>query len=160
VESLIFKLVLFASTVIAFSRADFISIWLAVEVNSICFIVIIENRARAKYFMSQWLGSFFVMLGLIFSRRVFVLVGAFVKLGMAPFHAWFPQVIVKLSWLNGGVLCTWQKLAPLRLVVCSRRDRWLIQVVSGLTAVIGRLGSIKESKLRAIIAYSSISNMG
>lgn len=82
------------------------------------------------------------------------------KMGAAPFHFWFPGVIEGLSWLNGLILITWQKIGPLVLtsyVFTNGIIRSLIIIISSL---VGALGGFNQTSLRKIIAYSSINHLG
>lgn len=100
------KVVVFTRRIIALISARLISVWLAVELNTMGLLVLIKNEARPKYFLSQWLGSCFILLGVVWSETILVFLGASIKCGVAPLHFWVPQVIEKIDWFAGGLLCT------------------------------------------------------
>lgn len=86
------------------------------------------------------------------------------KLGAAPCHFWFPSTITSINWINCLILCTWQKLAPLALLIFPFINTYqlksLLMAVGALNAIIGGLLGINQSHIRSIIAYSSITHIG
>lgn len=89
-----------------------------------------NSEASIKYFLVQALASVILIMGGIFITKfipisyfnrpnVLISMALGVKLGMAPTHFWFPQVIELINWLQGVVLLTWQKIAPLILLFSS-----------------------------------------
>lgn len=81
------------------------------------------------------------------------------KNGAAPFHFWFPGVIEGLSWINGLILITWQKIAPLILISYNiNYNFFLISII--LSIIIGALGGLNQTSLRKLIAFSSINHLG
>lgn len=81
------------------------------------------------------------------------------KNGAAPFHFWFPGVIEGLSWINGLILITWQKIAPLILISYNiNYNFFLITII--LSIIIGALGGLNQTSLRKLIAFSSINHLG
>ena len=88
------------------------------------------------------------------------------KVGLAPFHIWLPSVIAGLPWVSCMLLATWQKVAPLTLLLSLFKGiivsnfLLLIYCVGGLSRVIGGLGGINQTQVRALIAYSSIGHIG
>ena len=93
-----------------------------------------------------------------------MLFGALVlKLGGAPFHFWFPQVINGLLWPQAIILMTIQKVGPLLLLcylVYLGIRLFELCVVRILSAIAGALGGINQTSLRKIMAFSSINHIG
>lgn len=146
------------STVIIISSSSFISVWIAFEVNTLAFIPLIKGKGAAKYFLAQRLGSAIILSSLALNARFIAFVGAALKAGIAPLHIWFPQVIINLPWLICILLATWQKIGPLCIihtVLNSVAASFLVFIRSFL----GVIGALTQTKLRRIIAYSSIVNM-
>lgn len=81
------------------------------------------------------------------------------KVGGAPFHFWFPNIIEGLSWINRFILITWQKIAPFMLITYLI-NRSLIIICSTLSVIFGALGGLNQSYLRKLIAFSSINHLG
>lgn len=59
------------------------------------------------------------------------------KLGLFPCHYWFPDVVQGLRFLQGLLLSTWQKIAPLVILIrVSRMISIKILVVLGCLSVL------------------------
>jgi len=82
------------------------------------------------------------------------------KMGAAPFHFWFPEIIEGINWINSLVLITWQKIAPIILLSYTiKYSNYLIFIIL-ISTIVGRLGGLNQTRLRKIIAYSSINHLG
>ena len=163
---------------IVVSSSSLFGIWLGLELNLLSFIPIINlnsdskktREASVKYFLIQAIASsvviFFFMWFLLYSSssiwnsRSFVLNCALAaKIGLAPFHAWFPEVIDGVSWANSLILMTWQKISP--IIVMSQMSKGPIVIFLALiSAIIGALGGLNQTSIRKILAFSSISHIG
>lgn len=75
---------------------------------------------------------------------------------MAPLHFWFPQVIISIIWIQRLILITWQKIAP--LIIINFYTNWLTILIIISSSVVGAIGGIGQTRLKKIIAYSSIIN--
>ena len=178
-SSAIFSTFLVLRTLIALSSSNWLMAWLSIEVNLLSFIPIIlyrsknqETEAAVKYFLAQALGSALIL----YSRISIFTTGAsnlayalltlrlILKLGAAPCHFWFPSVIVSITWINSLILCTWQKLGPLCLLIFTAVGhsnlKSLIFLCAIISALIGGLIGINQTHTRSIIAYSSITHIG
>lgn len=164
-------------TIIAISSSNWLFLWIAIEINILRFIPIMTNsksnretEATIKYFIAQALGSRLILITSIthWSSRsishinLILLAAIFLKLGIAPFHFWFPSVITSISWLACTILATWQKLAPLIILSFFLHNSAPIFIifVASINALIGGIMGINQSHLRTIIAYSSITHIG
>lgn len=90
--------------------------------------------------------------------NIVILSSLMIKRGVAPFHYWFPNVIEGLSWTNGLILITWQKVAPILLISYTIIDEFLFFCII-ISAVIGALGGLNQTSLRKLIAFSSINHL-
>ena len=174
------------------SSRHWLGVWAGLEINLIGFLPILiyqkrilERESAVKYFIIQALGSSLLIFGRLFrfdirlswealgrsyfphSRGVALLgTGLLIKIGVFPFHLWLPRVIAGLSWLACLILATWQKLAPILLVLSlsiNSSSIFLIFLLSALGAgsgVIGGLGGLNQTQIRALLAYSSIGHIG
>lgn len=88
---------LVCSTLMISCASSWLCMWVAFEINTLSFIPVIKSKGASKYFLAQRLGSALVLAGAVFNLEVLVMVGAIVKAGVAPVHAWLPQVIEGLS---------------------------------------------------------------
>lgn len=169
---------LFIRTVITIIRPNWLRAWIILEINILRFIPIIiatksnqETEASIKYFLSQALGSILILLGIRILYQPIsqiipiwvITVAILIKLGIAPCHFWYPSVIASLSWTNCIILSTWQKLAPLSLLIITlykTQSRTLIIITAGINALIGGILGINQTHLRPLLAYSSIGHIG
>lgn len=150
---------------------------MGLEINLLAFIPLIrENKlisteASLKYFLTQALASSIFLFATIISlinvkhleRNLFIEIIIFssllLKIGSAPFHFWFPNVIEGLSWVNSLILITWQKIAPLILIsYIIFKPIIIIRII--LSTLIGALGGLNQTSLRKLIAFSSINHLG
>jgi len=169
---------LLTSTILAISSTNWLFIWIAIELNLLCFIPIMsssnnfqETEASVKYFLNQALGSSLLLMSSILinfhnmfniTAQIILTVRLALKIGAAPFHLWYPSVISAISWINCLILSTWQKLAPLAYVaiIISSAMYNIIIIIASIRAFLGGMLGINQSKLRSIIAYSSITHIG
>lgn len=81
------------------------------------------------------------------------------KIGIAPFHFWFPEVIEGLNWLNCLILLTWQKITPIVLVMYNINFQYFFIFIIIFRMIIRGFIGINQSSLRKILAYSSINHI-
>nr|YP_009420763.1 NADH dehydrogenase subunit 2 [Conomurex luhuanus]ASO76827.1 NADH dehydrogenase subunit 2 [Conomurex luhuanus] len=143
-----------------------------------------ESESAVKYFVVQALGSSLLMFGSLSSYSlsfswdistvssyyvitIFALsCGLCMKMGLFPFHFWLPSVMAGLPWISCLLLATWQKFAPIFLM-SSLLDvnlaYWAILVISLMCAgssLMGGVGGMNQTQIRALLAYSSIGHLG
>lgn len=174
----IYSFFLILGTIISVSSSSLFGVWIGLEINIISFIPIIINlernkkssEAAVKYFLIQAIASAIVIFRSLyyyfFNRDVFSIAPNFLitlalclKLGIAPFHFWFPEVLEGLNWTNSLLLLTWQKISPLTILsIFFNADIFIyISLISALT---GALSGINQTSIRKILAFSSISHLG
>lgn len=158
------------STLLALSASHWLMIWVALELNIISFIPLIifsswhqETEASIKYFLFQALGSSLLLLGSYSPSFFFLIIlGIIVKLGIAPFHYWFPSVINSISWPICLLLTTWQKIVPLFLLitVSMTLSSSICIAIASLNTIVGGIGGLNQTQIRPLLAYSSIRHIG
>nr|BCD33831.1 NADH dehydrogenase subunit 2 [Geothelphusa iheya] len=160
---------------LSISSPSWFGIWIGLELNMLSFIPLISikmnsyfSESALKYFLIQALGSTLFILStcmlLSFPQMSppLLLTSLFLKLGSAPFHFWFPQVMSGLIWPQAIILMTLQKIPPMILISYLSMNSGLIQIISLsaiLSAIIGALGGLNTTQLRKIMAFSSINHM-
>nr|QLH57103.1 NADH dehydrogenase subunit 2 [Varioconus trencarti] len=188
---LMFLSVMGFGTMLSLSSVHWLGIWAGLEMNLIGFLPMLiyqkkisESESAVKYFIIQALGSSLLIFGSLLSfsssfswdvisggmvgtMGLCVLVsGLSVKLGVFPFHYWVPSVMAGLSWVSCMLLATWQKLAPLFLLLSlcelSQMSELLLLfcVMSGGSSLVGGMGGLNQTQIRALLAYSSIGHLG
>nr|YP_003204746.1 NADH dehydrogenase subunit 2 [Fusiturris similis]ACF04853.1 NADH dehydrogenase subunit 2 [Fusiturris similis] len=189
--SYMFMSVMGMGTLLSVSSVHWLGIWAGLEINLIGFLPMLiyqksvsESESAVKYFIVQALGSSFLMFGslIVFScsftwdlhtnyyfsglGAVTLMAGLCVKLGLFPFHYWLPGVMAGLPWFSCLVLTTWQKVAPLFLLLCFLELTqpfnilYFLCVISMGSSLVGGFGGLNQTQIRALLAYSSIGHLG
>lgn len=178
ISKLIFITTLIVGSLITISSSSWLGIWIGLEINLLSFIPLIidkknlfTNESTIKYFLVQVFGSLiFLFTRIIYITKIYYLnlflpylieniiinSAIILKLGAAPFHFWFPNIIEGLSWNNSLLILTWQKLAPLIIISYSTSRNIFFIIISG---AIGAIGGINQTSLRKILAFSSINHI-
>ena len=130
----------------------------------------IVAEAAGKYFIAQVVGSCFFLFsawaGITPLTEVMstgaMLLAMIIKAGMAPMHQWFVDAVGSMRWIPARLLLTWQKLIPLRFLFAFvvPLDRSFAVIVGLLNGGVGGLGGLRQTQVRPLLAYSSISHMG
>nr|AXJ93396.1 NADH dehydrogenase subunit 2 [Cheilonereis cyclurus] len=179
-SSLLFLSSVMMGTMISMSSSNWLYLWMGMELNLLSFIPIMahsnklqETMGSIKYFMIQAIGSGLMLTAGISSvnphtaSNQFIISSMFImsmclKLGTAPFHQWLPHVMSSLPWSSCLLLATWQKISPLLMLVFITPNKMtlMILITAGLSALVGGVGGMNQSQMRALMAYSSIGHMG
>nr|AAP72080.1 NADH dehydrogenase subunit II [Craugastor saltator] len=172
-------------TIIAISGHHWIAAWLGLELNTLAIIPLMIKpphpraaEATTKYFLVQttgsammmfssilnaWMnGDWIVLIGLNPLSTFFLTMALAIKLGMAPFHFWMPDVIQGLTLPTSLVLATWMKLPPVAILtqLSPSLNLELMLSMAVLSTLSGGWGGINQTQLRKILAYSSIAHLG
>nr|YP_011034145.1 NADH dehydrogenase subunit 2 [Entricoplax vestita]WRI34039.1 NADH dehydrogenase subunit 2 [Entricoplax vestita] len=166
---------LISGTILSISSTSWFGAWIGLELNLMSFIPLISikmnsyfSEAALKYFLIQALASTFIIMStcLLLPKYNFssflITMALLLKLGAAPFHFWFPQVMEGLSWYQTIILMTIQKLAPMFLLSYFVISSFLTKIISLsaiMSAIVGAVGGLNMMKLRKIMAFSSINHM-
>nr|AAN76678.1 NADH dehydrogenase subunit 2 [Podogymnura truei] len=176
---------IFLGPMIVFTSSHWLTTWIGFEMNLMAIIPLMMTKktprsteAAAKYFMTQASASMILMFAIILNFTLYsqwnmnmklnsissclLTTSMLMKLGMAPFHFWMPEVTQGMTLSTGMILLTWQKLAPLSIMyqILPSMNHQLILTSALLSIMIGGWGGLNQLQLRKILAYSSISHMG
>nr|YP_009027382.1 NADH dehydrogenase subunit 2 [Lepus americanus]AHX02775.1 NADH dehydrogenase subunit 2 [Lepus americanus] len=185
---LIFSIILFTlflGTMITMFSSHWLTMWIGLEMNMLAIIPILINKATprsteaaTKYFLTQATASMILMMAITLNildsgqwtlinpqnhfTPTMIMLALVIKLGMAPFHFWVPEVTQGIPLKSGLILLTWQKLAPLSILyqISSSIDSTMMMLVAILSIMVGGWGGLNQTQLRKILAYSSIAHMG
>ncbi|NP_008576.1 NADH dehydrogenase subunit 2 (mitochondrion) [Orycteropus afer] len=182
---LMIMMTMLSGTIITMLSSHWFTAWMGLEMNMFAIIpIIIKNHhprsieAATKYFLTQATASMLLMLAIMLnfllsgqwsiistpsSFTSFILVTALImKLGMAPFHFWLPEVTQGTHLSSGLLILTWQKLAPFSILyqISNHINPTLLMTSAFLSILIGGWGGLNQTQLRKILAYSSIAHMG
>nr|YP_010253731.1 NADH dehydrogenase subunit 2 [Cochylidia moguntiana]QTZ18153.1 NADH dehydrogenase subunit 2 [Cochylidia moguntiana] len=176
-NKMFFMFILFFSTLVSISSNSWFGCWIGLEINLLSFIPLISNsknlfssEASLKYFLIQSIASinflFIILIKMLFmnyemNNIISIMMNStlLMKMGSAPFHFWFPNIMEGLSWLNCFILMTWQKISPMILLSYYFFNKFLICILI-LNIIIGAIGGLNQTSLRKIMAFSSINNLG
>nr|QHT64972.1 NADH dehydrogenase subunit 2 [Bhawania goodei] len=180
-HTLLFFYMLFAASFLTLMATDWVFIWVGLELNLMCMIPLLvnsfhlnESESTIKYFIMQAIGGgllllvglamFYYPLSIFSSKFIFLLLlsSLLLKLGAAPFHFWFPQVMSGITWPMCMLLSTWQKIPPfmILLFLINYNDSWLLSLIALMGVWIGGMGGMNQTQLRPLLAYSSIAHLG
>nr|UBD07338.1 NADH dehydrogenase subunit 2 [Synapturanus sp. MZUSP 159215] len=175
---------LIVGTTIALSSHHWLLAWAGLEVNTLAIIPLMTVtphpraiEAATKYFLTQAAASALMLFTAITNASMFgewqisslstslsipLTMALCMKLGLAPLHFWMPEVLQGIPLTTGLILSTWQKIAPMALLIqISGTTNLFLTTTFGLTSIIiGGWGGLNQTQLRKIMAFSSISHMG
>nr|YP_009333632.1 NADH dehydrogenase subunit 2 [Monema flavescens]AOV94101.1 NADH dehydrogenase subunit 2 [Monema flavescens]ATO90154.1 NADH dehydrogenase subunit 2 [Monema flavescens] len=175
-NKMFFLFILFFSTLISISANSWFGCWIGLEINLLSFIPLISNsknlisnEASLKYFLTQSIASINFLFMILLKLMLFNLLSDYIfsiminspllmKMGSAPFHFWFPNIVEGMSWINNFILMTWQKISPMILLSYYFNSNFLILILI-LNSIIGAIGGLNQTSLRKIMAFSSINNL-
>lgn len=99
-----------------------------------------------------------------------LILSVFIKLPIFPFHFWQPGVYTESDfgtsmWLGAilskmGIFALYRLVLPLIAVGSLGTFLYPFLLISGVSAVLGALFALGQSRFKSLIAYSSLSHMG
>nr|YP_009740836.1 NADH dehydrogenase subunit 2 [Atractomorpha psittacina]QID03850.1 NADH dehydrogenase subunit 2 [Atractomorpha psittacina] len=179
-KKILFLSSLMMGSFISISSNSWFGVWMGLEMNLLSFIPLMVNdknmminESSIKYFIVQALASAMLMFSVLVTLMkmpagmekkmipsILISSSLMIKMGGAPFHYWFPEVMKTASWTNCLILMTWQKLAPMATIsYCNSSKTFMITIIM-TSIVIGAMGGLNQTHLRQIMAYSSITHVG
>nr|CAD7857591.1 ND2 CDS [Olavius algarvensis] len=172
-------MIIFMSTIMAISSTNMLMMWFSLELNMFAFIPLImkktltnETEASINYFMAQALGSITFLLAstmllsfhwLVMTNNMMLTMSMLMKIGAVPCHYWYPLTMEMMSWTNCLLLLTWQKIAPLFIllyIILYKTSELAMTMIVWMNALAGGLMGLSQKSIKKIMAYSSITHMG
>nr|WRO44793.1 NADH dehydrogenase subunit 2 [Habronychus chaoi] len=175
----LFLNLLILSTLISISSTSWMGMWMGLEMNLLAIIPLMyssmsitSSEASVKYFIVQTIASSIIIINITLlmininitsnmnNLNLIMMNSAFlIKIGMAPFHFWFPEIIYGLTWFNSLIVLTWQKIAPMILFMFNMTNNMFTVFVIIVSAIISSVSSLNMINLKKILAFSSINHM-
>ena len=120
----------------------------------------ISERAL-KYFIIQIIRGLFILLFILLQQPILycLIMLLFIKLGLAPFFIWVPQVYSGSSYFIIGLISTIIKIPSLVIISILRTTNIYI-FFRGLSVFLGRLAGVIATHIKKLLAYSRISQTG
>nr|YP_010976159.1 NADH dehydrogenase subunit 2 [Campostoma oligolepis]WNV28008.1 NADH dehydrogenase subunit 2 [Campostoma oligolepis]WNX94596.1 NADH dehydrogenase subunit 2 [Campostoma oligolepis]WNX94609.1 NADH dehydrogenase subunit 2 [Campostoma oligolepis] len=172
-------------TTLTFASSHWLLAWMGLEINTLAIVPLMAQHhhpraveATTKYFLTQATAAAVILFASTTNAWItgqwsmdsisnpiastMVIAALALKIGLAPMHFWMPEVLQGLDLLTGLILSTWQKLAPLALIVLVAHavDPLLLTALGLMSTLVGGWGGLNQTQLRKILAYSSIAHMG
>nr|QED42625.1 NADH dehydrogenase subunit 2 [Sarcophanops steerii]QED42635.1 NADH dehydrogenase subunit 2 [Sarcophanops steerii] len=182
---LICILSLMLGTTITTSSNHWIMAWAGLEINTLAILPLIAKshhpravEAATKYFLTQaaasalllfssmvnaWMTGQWDITQMTHPMSCILLTTAIaMKLGLVPFHPWFPEVLQGTSLTTGLLLSTILKLPPLTLLTLTAPslNPTLLSTMAVTSTALGGWSGLNQTQTRKILAFSSISHMG
>nr|ADF58905.1 NADH dehydrogenase subunit 2 [Muscicapella hodgsoni]AHY87151.1 NADH dehydrogenase subunit 2 [Muscicapella hodgsoni] len=182
---LVFTLSLLLGTTVTISSNHWIMAWVGLEINTLAILPLISKshhpraiEATTKYFLVQAAASTLILFSsmtnawqtgqwditqLTCTTSCLILTAAIaMKLGLVPFHFWFPEVIQGTSLTTGLLLSTAMKFPPMTLFFMTSQslNPTLLAIMAILSAALGGWMGLNQTQTRKILAFSSISHLG
>nr|YP_011010511.1 NADH dehydrogenase subunit 2 [Ventidius harrisoni]WPW47139.1 NADH dehydrogenase subunit 2 [Ventidius harrisoni]WPW47152.1 NADH dehydrogenase subunit 2 [Ventidius harrisoni] len=171
---------LILSTIMVLSSENWFSMWMGLEINMMSFIPMLEkdknflsSESKMIYFIIQSMASMLFMFTLTMNPSmimkenivsdlpiIMITLAMITKMGMAPMHLWFINIISKISWMNCMMIMTWQKIAPLFVLSNMNGNSKIMMILSLISAMVGAIGGINQVSIKKMLAYSSINHLG
>nr|AWF70170.1 NADH dehydrogenase subunit 2 [Polioptila clementsi] len=182
---LVFITSLILGTTITISSNHWIMAWAGLEINTLAILPLISKshhpraiEAATKYFLVQSAASALVLFSsmtnawhtgqwdisqMTHPTSCLILTTALaMKLGLVPFHFWFPEVLQGSSLLIGLLLSTAMKFPPITLLYMTSTslNPTLMTTLAILSVAMGGWMGLNQTQTRKILAFSSISHLG
>nr|AHG31248.1 NADH dehydrogenase subunit 2 [Pachycephala flavifrons]AJS11004.1 NADH dehydrogenase subunit 2 [Pachycephala flavifrons] len=182
---LIFVASLLLGTTITISSNHWIMAWTGLEINTLAILPMISKshhpraiEAATKYFLVQATASTLVLFSsmtnawctgqwditqLTHPMSCLMLTMAIsMKLGLVPFHFWFPEVLQGSPLITGLLLSTAMKFPPITLLFMTSPslNPTLLTTMAVLSTALGGWMGLNQTQIRKIMAFSSISHLG
>nr|YP_010000860.1 NADH dehydrogenase subunit 2 [Daphoenositta chrysoptera]AUR27175.1 NADH dehydrogenase subunit 2 [Daphoenositta chrysoptera]QBS54806.1 NADH dehydrogenase subunit 2 [Daphoenositta chrysoptera leucocephala]QOD96785.1 NADH dehydrogenase subunit 2 [Daphoenositta chrysoptera] len=182
---LIFTISLLLGTTITISSNHWVMAWTGLEINTLAILPLISKshhpraiEAATKYFLVQATASALILFSSMMNAwhtgqwditqmthpvACLILTTAIsMKLGLAPFHFWFPEVLQGSPLITGLLLSTAMKFPPITLLFMTSQslNPTLLTTMAILSTALGGWMGLNQTQIRKILAFSSISHLG
>nr|AFS35074.1 NADH dehydrogenase subunit 2 [Cyrtodactylus chanhomeae]BBD20500.1 NADH dehydrogenase subunit 2 [Cyrtodactylus chanhomeae] len=175
---------LLMGTIITMSSNHWLLAWVGLELSTLSILPIImkshhprATEAATKYFLIQATAATMILLGCITNAwhsgqwsithtttttTLLTTMAIMLKLGIAPTHLWYPQVLQGTTTYTALTISTWQKIAPLTLLYMTHNhlNHTILLTLGLLSTLVGGIGGLNQTQTRMIMAFSSIAHMG
>nr|ATD83238.1 NADH dehydrogenase subunit 2 [Piculus leucolaemus] len=172
-------------TTITISSNHWAMAWTGLEINTIAIIPMISKshhpraiEATIKYFLVQAAASATILFSsminawstgqwditqLTNTTSCLLLTTAIaMKLGLTPFHFWFPEVLQGSPLTTALLLSTVMKFPPITILLLTSNslNPFLLTLMAIMSTAVGGWMGLNQTQIRKILAFSSISHLG
>nr|BCD56130.1 NADH dehydrogenase subunit 2 [Grus monacha] len=182
---LIFLTSLLLGTTITISSNHWMSAWAGLEINTLAITPLISKshhpraiEAAIKYFLVQATASALVLFSSMINAWstgqwditqlnqpmscLLLTTAIAMKLGLVPFHFWFPEVLQGSPLTTALLLSTVMKFPPITILFLTSHslNPMLLTSMAIASAALGGWMGLNQTQVRKILAFSSISHLG
>nr|AAN12552.1 NADH dehydrogenase subunit 2 [Hylia prasina] len=182
---LVFTASLLLGTTLTISSNHWIMAWAGLEINTLAILPMISKshhpraiEAATKYFLTQATASALLLFSSMINAwqtgqwditqltnptSCLILTSAIaMKLGLVPFHFWFPEVLQGTPLTTGLLLSTLMKFPPITLLYMTSPslNPTVLTSMAILSTALGGWMGLNQTQIRKILAFSSISHLG
>nr|BCD55753.1 NADH dehydrogenase subunit 2 [Numenius madagascariensis] len=182
---LIFYVSLLLGTTMTISSSEWMMAWTGKQINTLAIIPLIAKshhpsaiKSTIKYFLVQAAASALVLFSstinawhtgqwditqLTHPTACLLLTTAIAtKLGLVPFHFWFPEVLQGSTLTTALLLSTMMKFPPITILFLTSHslNPTLLTFMAIASAGLGGWMGLNQTQIRKILAFSSISHLG
>nr|QCE30832.1 NADH dehydrogenase subunit 2 [Hylopezus auricularis] len=172
-------------SMITISSNHWMMAWTGLEINTLAILPLISKshhpraiEAATKYFLIQAAASTLLLFSsatnawhtgqwditqLTHPTSCLLTTAAIsMKLGLVPFHFWFPEILQGSSLITGLLLATIMKFPPMALLILTSHslNPTLLTLMAITSAMLGGWAGLNQTQVRKILAFSSISHLG
>nr|AYR05298.1 NADH dehydrogenase subunit 2 [Coleoptera sp. ACP-2013] len=171
--------ILTIGTLMTVSSLSWIISWIGLEVNLMSIMPLLKSHnnkymseSTMKYFIIQAMASLLFLFSVLFficaknysielqiTSSLILNTTLLLKMGAAPLHFWLPEVAGGLNWELIFIIITWQKIAPMIILMYTTYTPMFLSFIIILSSLFSGLSSINQTCLRKIMAYSSINHV-
>nr|AFH56150.1 NADH dehydrogenase subunit 2 [Terenotriccus erythrurus] len=176
---------LLLGTTITISSNHWVMAWTGLEINTLAILPLISKahhpratEAATKYFLVQATASTLLLFSSMTNAWatgqwdvtqlthpmscMLLTIAISMKLGLVPFHFWFPEVLQGSSLSTSLLLATVMKLPPTTLlfITAPSLNPTLLSMMAIASAALGGWMGLNQTQIRKILAFSSISHLG
>nr|AWX36003.1 NADH dehydrogenase subunit 2 [Halcyon senegalensis] len=176
---------LLLGTTITISSSHWVMAWTGLEINTLAIIPLISKshhpravEAAIKYFLVQATASAMILFSSTINAwhtgqwditqltnptsSALLTTAIAMKLGLVPFHFWFPEVLQGSPMTTALILSTMMKFPPITILFLTSHSLSpnLLVLMAILSAALGGWMGLNQTQVRKILAFSSISHLG
>nr|AWX35984.1 NADH dehydrogenase subunit 2 [Dacelo novaeguineae]AYN73461.1 NADH dehydrogenase subunit 2 [Dacelo novaeguineae] len=176
---------LLIGTTITISSNHWMMAWTGLEINTLAIIPLISKshhpraiEAAIKYFLVQATASAMILFSSTINAwhtgqwditqltnptsSILLTTAIAMKLGLVPFHFWFPEVLQGSPMTTALLLSTMMKFPPITIMFLTSHslNPNLLTLMAISSAALGGWMGLNQTQVRKILAFSSISHLG
>nr|YP_009991961.1 NADH dehydrogenase subunit 2 [Steatornis caripensis]ACD69581.1 NADH dehydrogenase subunit 2 [Steatornis caripensis]ACD69583.1 NADH dehydrogenase subunit 2 [Steatornis caripensis]ACD69585.1 NADH dehydrogenase subunit 2 [Steatornis caripensis]ACD69588.1 NADH dehydrogenase subunit 2 [Steatornis caripensis]ACD69589.1 NADH dehydrogenase subunit 2 [Steatornis caripensis] len=176
---------LLLGTTLTISSNHWVMAWAGLEINTLAIIPLISKshhpraiEATIKYFLVQATASALILFSSMINAWatgqwditqlnhptscLLLTTAISMKLGLVPFHFWFPEVLQGSPLTTALLLTTVMKFPPITILLLTSHslNPTLLALMAIASAALGGWMGLNQTQIRKILAFSSISHLG